>query len=119
MKYSLGKQLHSFIYALDGIRYLLTTQQNAWIHLLATICVIALGVTVSLTPESWLKITIAIVLVWIAEALNTSIELLADAVFREFHPLIKAAKDVAAGAVLIAATGAICIGVIVFWPHIF
>ena len=54
--------------------------------------------------------------VWSAEALNTALEFLADAAKPEYHPLVKKAKDVAAGAVLIAALGAAVIGALVFIP---
>ena len=56
--------------------------------------------------------------VWTAEALNTAFEFLADAASPEFHPLVRDAKDVAAGAVLLTAVGASVIGVIVFWPYV-
>ena len=61
---------------------------------------------------------LAISLVWTAEALNTAFEFLADAASPEFHPLVRNAKDVAAGAVLITAIGAVIIGCIVFWPYV-
>jgi diacylglycerol kinase (ATP) len=57
--------------------------------------------------------------VWTAEALNTAIELLTDLASPEYHPLAGKAKDVAAGAVLIAAIGAIAIGFLVFGPHLY
>ena len=56
--------------------------------------------------------------VWTAEALNTAFEFLADAASPNFHPLVKKAKDVAAGAVLISAIGAVVIGVLVLGPHV-
>ena len=56
--------------------------------------------------------------VWTAEALNTALELLADAAIEDLHPLVGHAKNVAAGAVLVTAIGAAIVGVIIFWPHI-
>jgi diacylglycerol kinase (ATP) len=56
--------------------------------------------------------------VWSAEALNTAFEFLADAASPGYHPLVKHAKDVAAGAVLIAAAGAAIIGLLVLGPHV-
>ena len=58
------------------------------------------------------------VMVWAAEAANTALEFLADAVSPERHPLVGKAKDVAAGAVLIAAIGAAAIGILVIGPHV-
>jgi diacylglycerol kinase (ATP) len=68
--------------------------------------------------SDWCWIILAISLVWTAEALNTAFEFLADAASPEFHPLVRNAKDVAAGAVLITAIGAVIIGCIVFWPYV-
>jgi diacylglycerol kinase (ATP) len=65
----------------------------------------------------WCWIILAISIVWTAEALNTAFEFLADAASPEFHPLVRDAKDVAAGAVLITAGAAAVIGGIVFWPY--
>lgn len=61
---------------------------------------------------------LAISIVWTAEALNTAFEFLADAASPEFHPLVRDAKDVAAGAVLVTAIAAATIGVIIFWPYV-
>ena len=72
--------------------------------------------TVSTTE--WCLLILAMVAVWVVEALNTPVELLADAITKEFHPLIGQAKDVAAGAVLIAAIGAVVVGLIVFGPRL-
>jgi diacylglycerol kinase (ATP) len=94
------------------------SQQNAWIHLTATIVVVGAGIFLRLDRNEWIWIILAIMSVWAAEALNTAFEYLADAANPTFHPLIEKAKDVAAGAVLIAAIGAALIGIITFWPHI-
>jgi len=56
--------------------------------------------------------------VWTAEALNTAFEFLADVTTPEFHPLVKKSKDVAAGAVLLAAIGSMVIGVLIFVPRV-
>jgi diacylglycerol kinase (ATP) len=56
--------------------------------------------------------------VWTAEALNTAFEFLADVASPEFHPLVQHSKDVAAGAVLIAAIGSVVIGILVLGPHV-
>jgi diacylglycerol kinase (ATP) len=56
--------------------------------------------------------------VWTAEALNTAFEFLADVASPDFHPLVKHSKDVAAGAVLISAIGAVVIGLLVIGSHL-
>jgi len=111
-------RLRSFGYAFRGIGIMLRSQRNAWLHALATAAVVAAGFGWQLQRAEWVWITLAIVAVWAAEALNTAFEFLADATHPAFHPLIGKAKDVAAGAVLIAAIGAAAVGVLVFGPHL-
>lgn len=111
-------RIRSFKYAFAGVFHLLRTQHNAWIHALATILVVFSGFYFHLNAADWCWIVLAITSVWTAEAFNTAFELLADATTRDFHPLIGRAKDVAAGAVLLTAIGALTIGLIVFWPHL-
>jgi diacylglycerol kinase (ATP) len=108
----------SFVYALQGLVFMLRSQPNAWVHLLATLAVCAAGLYFGLSRDEWLWTCAAIVLVWSAEAFNTALEQLADALHPQHHPGIGRAKDLAAGAVLIAAIGAAVIGVVVFWPHL-
>ena len=118
MKKSFIARLRSFVHALRGMRHLVRTQPNARLHLLAAFLVCAAGVYLGLGRAEWLWITVAIVLVWSAEAFNTALELLADVLHPEQHPGIGRVKDVAAAAVLIAATGAAVIGMLVFVPHL-
>ena len=72
-------------------------QHNAWIHLVATAMVIAAGSFFHLSPPEWCWIVLAVSIVWTAEALNTAFEFLADAASPNFHPVVRDAKDVAAG----------------------
>ncbi len=80
--------------------------------------VVVAGFFFGVTAADWCWIVLAISIVWTAEALNTAFEFLADAASPEFHPLIRDAKDVAAGAVLITAIAAAVIGGLIFWPHV-
>lgn len=73
---------------------------------------------VGLSAGEWAWIVLAITSVWTAEALNTAFEFLTDVASPAFHPLAEKAKDVAAGAVLLAACGAVAIGVLVLGPHL-
>ena len=109
-------RLRSFGYAFRGVWTMLRSQRNAWIHALATAAVLAAGWALDVSANDWKWLVLALVSVWGAEALNTALELLADAAKPEFHPLVKQAKDVAAGAVLITAIGAATIGALVFIP---
>ena len=108
----------SFRYAIRGICRLISCQHNAWIHAAATVIVVVTGVLFHVSSNDWCWIVIAVSIVWTAEAMNTSLEFLADVACPEIHPLVRDAKDVAAGAVLISAIAAAVIGSIVFWPHV-
>jgi diacylglycerol kinase (ATP) len=114
----LSARLRSLGHAFRGLKLLLQTQPNARIHALATVLVVAAGALLRIAPAEWALIVLAIACVWVAEALNTSIEFLVDLVSPEHHPLAAKAKDVAAGAVLAAAIGAAIIGGFVFGPHV-
>jgi diacylglycerol kinase (ATP) len=109
-------RVRSVKFALRGIRTMVVSQQNAWIHAVATMAVTAVGLRVGLSRSEWCWIVLAMVSVWTAEALNTAFEFLTDVASPHFHPLAEKAKDVAAGAVLLSAIGAVIIGALVFWP---
>jgi len=104
--------------ALRGLGYLLRSSPNARIHLLATAVAIGLAAWLRITRGEWLWITAAIGGVWAAEALNSAVETLADRVTREHDELIGRSKDLAAGAVLLAALAAAIIGLLVFVPRL-
>ncbi|MCB1100104.1 MAG: diacylglycerol kinase family protein, partial [Verrucomicrobiae bacterium] len=89
-------------------------QHNAWVHALATVGVTILGFVFGISPGDWCWIVVVVVGVWTAEALNTAFEFLCDVASPEYHPTVKHAKDVAAGAVLLAAIGAAIVGCIIF-----
>ncbi len=116
--FSIKSRVQSFICAFRGLRLLVTSQKNALIHVAATLAVCILGLYLGLTAMEWALIVVAIMAVWMAEALNTGLEFLADAVSPEFSDLVGRAKDVAAGGVLVAAVGAAVIGILVLGPRI-
>lgn len=116
--FSIAARARSFVYAFRGVGTLISSQHNAWIHALATIAVLSAGFVLGVSPGEWALLVLAIALVWAAEALNTAVELLCDAVSSEPHALIGRSKDVAAGGVLLAAIGAAIVGAIVFLPHL-
>jgi len=117
-KFSWGARRRSFVYAWRGVRTVLSSQHNAWIHAAASLAVVVLGVLLGVGRLEWLALIFAVVSVWTAESLNTALELLCDVASPEFHPLVEKAKDVAAGAVLISALGALLVGGLVFGPHL-
>src|SRR4029077_16139223 len=96
-------RIRSFRFAIVGVAWMIRCQHNAWIHLVVTVGVVAAGLFLRLSRAEWCWIVLTISIVWTAEALNTAFEFLADAAAPSFHPIVRDAKDVAAGAVLITA----------------
>ena len=110
-------RVRSVRHAVTGIVRMIRCQHNAWIHAVATAIALGAAFALRISAADWCWIILAISIVWTAEALNTAFEFLADVASPEFHPLVKDAKDVAAGAVLVTAIAALAIGGIVFWPY--
>ena len=96
---------------------MLRTQHNAWLHVAAAVMVCVLGLSLGISRPDWMWLVFAICLVWIAEILNTAFEHLCDVVSPQMSHSVKRAKDVAAGAVLVAAAGAAIIGGFIFLPY--
>lgn len=109
----------SFKYAFSGWWYVVKTQRNAWIHTVASIAVLLLAGWLKLPTRDWALLIIAIAMVWIAEFLNTALEVVVDLSTPSQHPLAKVGKDVGAAAVLIAALSSIIIGVLVLGPPLY
>ena len=111
-------RIRSITHAIRGLRLMLLTQHNAWLHAIATMGVIVLGFVLGITAGEWCWIVLSLMAVWTSEALNTAFEFLCDVASPQFHPLVKNAKDVAAAGVLISAIGSTVIAVLVFGPRI-
>ncbi len=118
MKFSIAARLKSVVYAVQGLAFMLRTQHNAWLHLAATGVVVALGLFFHVQPDDWRWLIVAIVMVWVAEAFNTAVEYVCDVVSPDYSEAVRRAKDIAAGAVLICAAGAVVIGAITLWPYV-
>jgi diacylglycerol kinase (ATP) len=114
----LKKLFDSFRYAFAGIAELVRTQPNAKVHLAAAGLVIAAGLFFGLSRMEWCAVVFAITIVIAAETVNTALEYLTDLTSPDYHPLAGKAKDLAAGAVLISAMGAIAVGIIIFLPKV-
>ena len=106
----------SFRPALSGWAYVLRSQQNAWLHTLASLIVFIVSVWLGIGRLEWALILAAIAFVWIAEFLNTALEAVVDLASPQAHPLAKVGKDIGAAAVLIAAINAAVIGLLVLGP---
>ena len=118
MKPYLHSRIQSFGYALKGMKVLITTQPHAQLHAVATALVIGIGWWLHVQSWEWVAGLICIGMVWMAEALNTALELLADEVDRNHRPGIGLAKDMAAAGVLIASVASAIVAVLVFWNHL-
>ena len=104
----------SFNYAFEGIIHVLRTQRNMRIHFAVAFVVIVAALIVNVTKLELIALLISITFVLIAEMLNSAVEAAIDIATTSFDPMAKLAKDVAAGAVLIATTNAIAVGYLVF-----
>lgn len=116
--FSVRHRLASFRYAGQGIATMFRTQHNAWLHAVATGTVVTAGLIVGLSRADWKWLALTITLVWFAEAMNTAFEYLCDVVSPDHSDAVKHAKDIAAGAVLICALGAVVQGGLIFAPHL-
>jgi diacylglycerol kinase len=112
-----SREAASFACAFRGIAALLKSEVHARIHLAATVVVIILGWWMEISPGEWLAVILSIGLVWVAEALNTAIEYVADLAHPDEHPEVKKLKDLAAASVLFASMTAGAVGLIVFGSH--
>ena len=106
--------LQSLNYAFEGVIHVLRTQRNMRIHFAIAVVVMVTAVAFDVTKLELISLLLAIAFVLIAEMVNTAVEATIDVAAARFDPLAKLAKDIAAGAVLIAATVAVSVGYLVF-----
>ncbi|HZW68537.1 MAG TPA: diacylglycerol kinase family protein [Pseudogracilibacillus sp.] len=105
-------------FALNGIKEAVLKEGNLRIHLIATIVVLAFAFYLKVSLIEWLFLLLAIQIVIITEMLNSVIERIIDYVKPEIHPQAKVIKDMAAGAVLLAAIFAVITGMMIFLPKL-
>ena len=109
-------RLESFAHAFRGLGDMIRSEHNAWVHVLATILALGLAWRFQIGRIGFALVIIAIVIVWVAEAFNTVLEIMADLVVGErYSKTVKRAKNIAAAAVLIAAFGAVAIAILCYW----
>ena len=112
------RRRESFGHAARGVRILVATQPHARVHLAATAAVALAAWLLDASAIEWCVLLLAIALVWVSEGVNTALELTVDLACPEHRPLAGRAKDVAAGAVLLAACLAAVIGAVIFLPKL-
>jgi len=108
--------LDGFRYAFGGLWYAIKTQRNMRIHLVIAAAVLVLGLYLELIWIEWAVLALTIGFVLVAEMFNTVAEAAMDAATPYYHPLVKIAKDVAAGAVLLTAIAAVLVGLLILGP---
>ncbi|TML27710.1 MAG: phosphatase PAP2 family protein [Actinobacteria bacterium] len=106
--------IESFNYAIEGVIHVLRTQRNMRIHFAIAVAVLVIAVAVGVSRLELIALLLSITFVLVAEMINTAVEGTIDAATTSFDPMAKLAKDIAAGAVLIAAVNAVAVGYLVF-----
>lgn len=117
-RFSLKQRIHSFRYAINGLKLLFHEEHNSRVHLIFAVLVIVLGFIFKVSLIEWMILSLAIGLVFSLEAVNSAIENIADFISPERHEMIKRIKDLAAGAVLVGAIAATVAGLLIFVPKI-
>jgi diacylglycerol kinase len=117
-KFSFPERIKSFGNAFRGIFFAFKTQHNIWIHSLAIVVVVIAGFIFKLDVMEWGLVVLAIGLVLATEMINTAMEWLMDLFSPGYSEKAGLIKDVAAGAVLVAAVISVIIGAIVFVPKL-
>lgn len=108
-----------FTDAVRGVKVALRGEVNFFLHIFIAALAAVAGGIIARTDEQWCIYLLCVTVVLTAEMFNTAIEHLARAVTRERRPEIRDALDIASGAVLVAAVGAACVGVLLIaWPFV-
>ena len=113
-----GDLVQSFNDAFEGVIHVVRTQRNMRVHFLAALVVLPLGLVLGVSRLEMLVLVLAVGFVIVAEMVNTAAEMALDVATRSFDPRVRLAKDVAAGAVLVAAVCAILIAYLVLGGHL-
>jgi len=115
--FTLKKRAESFGYAFAGIAHVFRTQHNVWIHAVINAGVVALALWLRVSLVEWAILVLAMMAVWLTEFVNTAVEVTVDLLTAgDYSPSAGIAKDVASGAVLVAAIGSVVIGLLVLGP---
>ncbi|MBN2521196.1 MAG: diacylglycerol kinase family protein [Bacteroidales bacterium] len=108
----------SYNHAIIGIKLLFKTQTNFRIEVICALLVVIFAFFLKLIIIEWCLILISIFFVFITEALNTALEFVSDEITEEHNVLIRNAKDISAGAVLLSVISSIIVGLLIFIPKI-
>ena len=114
----LKKRIKSFSHAIRGSADFIRLGANAKIQLVAALAITATGLLLDFGIYDWIAVVLCIGMVLSAEAMNTAVELLADALHPDRDERIRVVKDLAAGAVLITAIVSVVVAILVVWKHL-
>ena len=110
--------IESLNHAFEGLRHAVRTQPNMRAHAFIALLVFVAGIVVRLSVQEFALLVLTVALVMVAEMVNTAVETAVDLVTTEYHPLARIAKNVAAGAVLLAAIASAVVGVLIFFDRL-
>ncbi|MGI5911830.1 MAG: diacylglycerol kinase [Syntrophomonadaceae bacterium] len=110
--------IQSFLCAINGLVGCIRTEKSMKIHITVTFLVLIFAMLVKLSTVEWGLLVFTIFLVLIAETINTAIEKTVDLITKEYHPIAGLAKNLGAGAVLLAAINAVIMALVIFGPHL-
>jgi diacylglycerol kinase (ATP) len=108
----------SIIYAVRGLGFVVATQRNMRVHLVAAVLAVMLGWVLSISRIEWIVLALAISLVLVAEGLNTAVEIAVDLATRKIRLRAMLSKDIAAGGVLMAAINSLVVGYLLFFDRL-
>jgi diacylglycerol kinase (ATP) len=114
-----SRWIESLNCAIEGVLWTARSQKHMRWHFFSAAAVLFAALFFKVPTVDFLLLTLAITIVLFAEIINTAVEVVVDLVSPDYHPLAKKAKDIAAGAVLLAACGAAVVGYVVFSSRIF
>ena len=112
------KIIKSFAFAWNGFKICFTSEANFKVHVFFALLAILLSFILKIAGSEWLAVIGCIAFVTTMEMMNTALEKLCDVVYKDLHPGIKKAKDIAAGAVMVAAACSLIIGAVIFLPKL-
>jgi diacylglycerol kinase len=118
LKSEAARRATGFRAAFSGLRRLVVSERHFQLHLIAAACAVIMAALLGFSTLEWAILMVSIGLVLVAEGLNSAIERAIDTTTPSFHPLAKAAKDIAAGAVLIAAIVSVIVGLLLYGPKL-
>lgn len=114
----MNRWVQKFRFALQGLAAGVRSQDSFVVHLPAAVIAVGLAFWLQLSPAEWALLVLAICLVLCLELVNSAIESLAKGVTSTHNPLVGQALDIAAGATLLAAVGAVVIGLLLLGPKL-